>query len=186
MWSVGVIIYILLGGYPPFHDENQRNLFKLIKRCEYEFHPEYWSTVSEDAKSLIRSLLTLDPDARLTAKQALEHPWIHSEDEVLRASSLQLNLKELKRYNVKRKFRAAARAIIAVNRMALLTKQSGKSSGSTGDVDSPSGPQSSENISPEHVEVSVSSSSPANSSSSSAVSNNTVASTAGSNGFTKI
>ena len=49
---------ILLGGYPPFHDENQRQLFIKIKNVEYEFHAEYWGHVSTDAKDLIASMLT--------------------------------------------------------------------------------------------------------------------------------
>lgn len=54
MWSIGVITYILLGGYPPFHDDNMRNLFKKIRKGDFVFHPEYWKNVSEDAKNLIR------------------------------------------------------------------------------------------------------------------------------------
>jgi calcium/calmodulin-dependent protein kinase I len=45
MWSAGVITYILLGGYPPFHDDNQRNLFKKIQAASYEFHPDFWVAV---------------------------------------------------------------------------------------------------------------------------------------------
>jgi calcium/calmodulin-dependent protein kinase I len=54
MWSFGVILYILLGGYPPFHDDNQRTLFRKICKGDYTFHPDYWSGVSSDAKDLIR------------------------------------------------------------------------------------------------------------------------------------
>jgi calcium/calmodulin-dependent protein kinase I len=61
MWSFGVILYILLGGYPPFHDENQRALFKKIIKGDYEFHHDYWSGVSDEAKQLIQGLLTVDP-----------------------------------------------------------------------------------------------------------------------------
>jgi serine/threonine protein kinase len=50
MWSVGVITYIILGGYPPFHDDNQRNLFKKIKKAEFQFHKDYWDHVSDEAK----------------------------------------------------------------------------------------------------------------------------------------
>merc|ERR1711920_773668 len=61
MWSLGVITYILLGGYPPFIEENQRDLFRKIKKGQYEFHDEYWSDVSVEAKDLISKLLTVDP-----------------------------------------------------------------------------------------------------------------------------
>lgn len=50
MWSVGVIIYTLLGGYPPFHDENQTRLFRRIKAGSFKFHDEYWSNTSLEAK----------------------------------------------------------------------------------------------------------------------------------------
>jgi len=75
MWSAGVILYILLCGYPPFFSENDPELFELIMNVEYEFHPRYWSHISEEAKNLISHLLLKDPKKRLTAVQALEHPW---------------------------------------------------------------------------------------------------------------
>ena len=58
MWSIGVITYILLGGYPPFHDDNQKALFKKIKNAEYEFHDEYWSEVSEEVSRVAFILLS--------------------------------------------------------------------------------------------------------------------------------
>jgi serine/threonine protein kinase len=58
MWSIGVITYIILGGYPPFHDDNQKALFRKIRKAEFEFHPEYWEHVSEEAKDLIKGMLT--------------------------------------------------------------------------------------------------------------------------------
>eukprot|EP00529_Nitzschia_sp_RCC80_P001609 CAMPEP_0113509476 /NCGR_PEP_ID=MMETSP0014_2-20120614/37601_1 /TAXON_ID=2857 /ORGANISM="Nitzschia sp." /LENGTH=372 /DNA_ID=CAMNT_0000405319 /DNA_START=605 /DNA_END=1723 /DNA_ORIENTATION=+ /assembly_acc=CAM_ASM_000159 len=64
MWSVGVILYILLGGYPPFIESTQRDLFRKIRRGEYEFHEEYWGTVSSEAKDLISSLLTVKASKR--------------------------------------------------------------------------------------------------------------------------
>ncbi|CAN0251262.1 unnamed protein product, partial [Scytosiphon promiscuus] len=76
MWSVGVIIYTLLGGYPPFHDENQTRLFRRIKAGSFKFHDEYWSSTSAEAKDLIRKLLLVDPSRRITATQAAEHPWL--------------------------------------------------------------------------------------------------------------
>lgn len=75
MWSVGAIIYFVLGGYPAFVDDKPRNLFKKILHADYEFHEEDWDHVSDEAKSLIRSLLTVDPTKRLSASAALKHPW---------------------------------------------------------------------------------------------------------------
>ncbi|CAN0550470.1 unnamed protein product, partial [Ectocarpus sp. 12 AP-2014] len=76
MWSIGVIIYIILAGYPPFHDEDQNRLYRKIKAGHYRFDPEYWNDVSSEAKDLIRKLLTVDPTRRLTAAEACEHPWL--------------------------------------------------------------------------------------------------------------
>jgi len=122
MWSCGVITYILLGGYPPFHDEKQSNLFKKIKVGEYQFHPEYWSSVSTEAKDLISQLLTVDVNKRITADKACDHPWIHVDDHVLRDKNLGANLTELRRFNARRKFRAGVKAIVAANRMASIIK----------------------------------------------------------------
>lgn len=78
MWSIGVITYILLGGYPPFHDDNQKVLFAKIKNGEFEFHPEYWNAVSDEAKDLISRLLKTNPLERFTAEEALRHSWVSS------------------------------------------------------------------------------------------------------------
>ena len=75
-WSIGVILYIMLCGFPPFFEENNTKLFEMIKRCEYEFPSPFWDNISESAKDLIRSLLVPDPAARLNAEKILTHPWI--------------------------------------------------------------------------------------------------------------
>merc|ERR1711933_658317 len=88
MWSLGVIVYILLGGYPPFIEQNQRDLFKKIRKGEYEFHDEYWNQISSDAKDLISSLLTVNPDDRATAKMVLSSKWILGDDAALAGKDL--------------------------------------------------------------------------------------------------
>lgn len=122
MWSVGVILYILLGGYPPFIENNQRDLFRKIRRGDYEFHEEYWGTVSSEAKELISSLLTVDPDVRLSAQDALENQWIRFDDEVLAQRDLGGTLTTLTKYNAKRKFKAAVSTVMAVNKLQSLGK----------------------------------------------------------------
>lgn len=122
MWSVGVILYILLGGYPPFIENNQRDLFRKIRRGDYEFHEEYWGTVSSEAKELISSLLTVDPNARLDATQALENAWIRVDDDVLAQRDLGGAQRVLTTYNAKRKFKAAVSTIMAVNKLQSLGK----------------------------------------------------------------
>jgi len=121
MWSVGVILYILLGGYPPFIENTQRELFRKIKRGDYEFHEEYWGTVSKEARNLIKSLLTVDPKDRLTAKTSLENSWIRGDSDSLAKNDLGKNLQSLKRFNAKRKFKAAVSTIVAVNKLNYLS-----------------------------------------------------------------
>lgn len=123
MWSLGVIVYILIGGYPPFIEQNQRELFKKIKRGQYEFHVEYWGQISREAKDLIASLLTVDPKRRLTAHDALTDPWITGSDEYLTGQDLGANLVEFKKYNAKRKLRQAVLTLMATNKMTSLGYQ---------------------------------------------------------------
>lgn len=111
MWSLGVIIYILLGGYPPFVDSNQAELFKKIRRGKYEFHDKYWGTVSQGAKDLISSLLTVVPQQRLSAVDALKKDWVNESDQILEVKTLGKSLQELKKFNAKRNFKAGVHAV---------------------------------------------------------------------------
>lgn len=117
MWSAGVIIFVLLGGYAPFDGANQKELFKAIKSGKYEFHEDYWSHVSRDAKDLINRMLTVDPHRRITATQALQHPWMTTLASELQGRDLHSSLVELRKYNVRRKFRIIIKAFIAAARM---------------------------------------------------------------------
>lgn len=120
MWSLGVIVYILLGGYPPFIEQNQRDLFRKIRKGQYEFHEEYWGQVSSDAKSLISSLLTVNPSKRMSGVEALEDKWILKDAKKLAAQDLGVNLEQFKKFNAKRKFKGAVKAVIASNKMTSL------------------------------------------------------------------
>jgi serine/threonine protein kinase len=117
MWSVGVILYILLCGFPPFYDENNEELYKMIVNARVEFLSPYWDSVSPEAIDLIRKMLEKEPGKRLTADQALEHPWIIKE-----ASDAQLTFAQsnLKTYCSKRRFRGAIRAVIMANNLRKL------------------------------------------------------------------
>lgn len=123
VWSLGVITYILIGGYPPFMEQNQKELFKKIKRGNYEFHAEYWGQTSAEVKNLISSLLTVDPRRRLTAQQALEHPWVLGNDDELQTNDLGNNLGKLKRFNAIRKLRHAILTLMATNKITSLGYQ---------------------------------------------------------------
>jgi len=76
MWSIGVITYILLCGFPPFYNEKLQLLFEQIMRADYDFPVDYWSEISDNAKDFIRRLLVVEPSKRMTSEQALEHPWL--------------------------------------------------------------------------------------------------------------
>lgn len=75
VWSIGVISYILLCGYPPFYDENDANLFAQILKGEFEFDSPYWDEISDSAKDFIRHLMCVSVEQRYTCKLALAHPW---------------------------------------------------------------------------------------------------------------
>lgn len=76
VWSIGVISYILLCGYPPFYDESDANLFAQILKGEFEFDSPYWDEISVSAKDFIRRLMCVDVNKRYTCREALQHPWI--------------------------------------------------------------------------------------------------------------
>jgi len=76
MWSVGVIIYILLCGYPPFYADNAPALFKKIMEVKYDFDDPSWENVSQEAKDLISHLLVKDPSQRYSAKQCADNAWV--------------------------------------------------------------------------------------------------------------
>jgi len=76
IWSIGVIMYILLCGFPPFYADNNAKLFEKIMNGTYSFPSPYWDKVSQSAKDLIKHMLVVNPKSRYTTKQILEHPWI--------------------------------------------------------------------------------------------------------------
>jgi serine/threonine protein kinase len=129
MWSTGVILYILLCGYAPFQAEKRSVLFQLIKKGVYTCHEQYWRHVSPLAKDFIAALLVVDPRKRLSASQALQHPWMTEKSDTLKCyTSSTENIKMFRRFNAKRKLIAAARAVIAMNRMKRLIQSISTSS----------------------------------------------------------
>jgi len=76
LWSVGVIAYILLCGYPPFNGANNREVHQAVRRGRYNLRSEEWSLVSREARDFVQRLLQRDPRKRMTVDQALNHPWM--------------------------------------------------------------------------------------------------------------
>lgn len=116
MWSLGVIIYIVLGGYRPFRGEGEE-VMRQIRYGEYKFHKRYWSHVSEDAKTLITRMLTVDREKRITAEAALRSRWIQADEDSL-GGDLSSNMKDLKNLrNAKQKIKGVVNTIIATNKL---------------------------------------------------------------------
>jgi calcium/calmodulin-dependent protein kinase I len=118
MWSLGIILYILLGGYPPFYDTNQQKMFKQIIAGKFEFHDEYWSSVTPEAKDLINKLLEHDHLSRITIDEVYKHPWIQLDTAQLAAIDLATSLKAIRKAQSTKKLRVAIKTVIAVNRFA--------------------------------------------------------------------
>lgn len=76
VWSIGVIAYILLCGFPPFYGNNDQQIFNKILKCEYDFPSPDWDHISEEAKEFISALLVINPNERPSSEQCLEAPWI--------------------------------------------------------------------------------------------------------------
>jgi calcium-dependent protein kinase len=82
MWSVGIIIYILLCGVPPFWAETDMDIFRQIMHGELDFSSDPWPNISESAKDLVQKMLVRDPKKRITPREALCHPWLSVDSEV--------------------------------------------------------------------------------------------------------
>lgn len=138
MWSLGVILYIMLGGYLPFDDTDQLELYEQILDGDFDFEEKFWGPVSQDAKDLISGLLTVDAKKRLTADQALESKWMTSSNVQLAGNDLCETLPELRDFNVKRKLRAAVATIKAAHKLRTLvwdSKHAFQGSGKQGNMD---------------------------------------------------
>ncbi|XP_018496076.2 calcium/calmodulin-dependent protein kinase type 1 [Galendromus occidentalis] len=138
VWSMGVIAYILLCGYPPFYDESDANLFAQILKGEFEFDSPYWDDISDSAKDFIRHLICVDVEGRFTCRQALGHPWISGNT----ASSKNIHgsvSEQLKKNFAKTKWRQAYNATAVIRQMRKLAMGSQSSSGQTSPQPPPAG-----------------------------------------------
>eukprot|EP00300_Choanocystis_sp_HF-7_P025700 c2780_g1_i2.p1 GENE.c2780_g1_i2~~c2780_g1_i2.p1 ORF type:complete len:339 (-),score=78.46 c2780_g1_i2:102-1118(-) len=124
LWSFGVIVYILLSGYPPFFSEDggDEALFKKIESCDWDdkFTDSAWTGVSATAKDFIRRLLVKSTVTRMTAHQALQHPWLDLDTSDTYNGDLTQAKSSLQAYQATRKFRQGILTVIASNRLARL------------------------------------------------------------------
>lgn len=107
MWACGVILYILLVGYPPFWSEDQKQLYAQIKAGAFNFPSPEWDTVTADAKDIITKMLNTDPSKRIDTGQALSHPWICQRDRFASTFHRQETVDCLKKFNARRKLKGA-------------------------------------------------------------------------------
>ncbi len=113
LWSCGVILYILLSGYPPFDGENDKEIMDAVRKGEFSFNEDAWNHISKDAKSLISKLLTKNPNKRLSAEGALKDPWIMKHREKWEGEELiKLSSENLRKFTSKQKFQQASIAFI--------------------------------------------------------------------------
>ncbi|XP_069800550.1 calcium/calmodulin-dependent protein kinase type 1G isoform X2 [Dendropsophus ebraccatus] len=123
-WSIGVITYILLCGYPPFYEETESKLFEKIKDGSYEFESPFWDDISKSAKDFISCLLEKDPKKRYNCESALTHPWIAGNTalhrDIYRSVSIQI-----KKNFAKSRWRQAFNAATVVNHMKKMHMHTG-------------------------------------------------------------
>jgi calcium-dependent protein kinase len=113
IWSAGVILYILLCGYPPFNGNDDDEIFESIKKRKFVFPEAEWANISKEAKDLINKMLS-DPLTRLTAEQVLSHPWLVNQlNKNTKAKEIKLNFNTFKTYSGANKLSRAVLTYIA-------------------------------------------------------------------------
>ena len=148
IWSLGVIVYILLCGFPPFYADNDAKLYEKIKKGDFEFLKPYWDPVSETAKNFVSQMLIVDPAKRGTCESLMAHPWLKEQQDAASSRKLStveklpelqaapsrsalsccssLNLLRSHHQAAKRKLKAAVLATMAVGRMAIAESEPAK------------------------------------------------------------
>ena len=91
-WSVGVLLYVLLSGYLPFQGKNRNEVFYKIANAQFHFDHDEFEQVSNSALDLISKLLVVDVDARLSAQDALNHPWVKGAEKSSEVKIINLNV----------------------------------------------------------------------------------------------
>ncbi|EGR32359.1 protein kinase domain protein [Ichthyophthirius multifiliis] len=111
VWSLGVILYIMLCGYPPFFGYSDQEIYEKVKKGKYEFYSEDWNFISKEAKDLISKMLQYNPINRISAAEAYAHPWISQNRNVEQLDDK--IMKKLCQFQAKSKLRAAILQLMA-------------------------------------------------------------------------
>ena len=129
VWALGVVIYILVSGFPPFHHQHRPTLFKMIREGQYSFPNPYFNMVSFQAQDLIKQCLTVDVNERITASEVLRHPWLGGLQQkkaslqpfsvANETNSIALNgaVSQMRLFNARKRLRASIIAAMATNRL---------------------------------------------------------------------
>lgn len=125
IWSLGVVAYILLCGFPPFYEENQVDEMRKILSGDFEFVAPYFDAVSQQAKELIGHMLVVQPAKRYTAQQVLDHPWfndIKEADDDVPVLLVGKTMKATRHRTARSRFRAGLGVVLAVTKTQRLVK----------------------------------------------------------------
>ncbi|XP_069004770.1 myosin light chain kinase, smooth muscle isoform X1 [Embiotoca jacksoni] len=140
MWSVGVICYILLSGESPFQGSSDAETLALVTLAQWEFE-ESFDDITEEAKNFISSLLNKDTRRRMSSEEALSHPWMAAFDSGYSPTVKSLSKEKMKKFLARQKWKKAGKALLALKRMALLSKGDGSASPASPGEDSPLSPE---------------------------------------------
>eukprot|EP00803_Ostreobium_quekettii_P006265 evm.model.scf_1755.2 EVM.evm.TU.scf_1755.2 scf_1755:33711-34629(-) len=114
MWGVGVIMFILLSGAPPFYDRNEAVMYAKIQSGKFSMEEAVWKNVSNSGKDMVKKLLMVDPKDRLTVGGALEHAWITGE---VSSTPLEGARRNLENKSPMYKLKQAGAAVVVINRI---------------------------------------------------------------------
>lgn len=115
VWSAGVIMFILLCGYPPFEGDNNKEIFMRVMKGQFSFDPEDWSCISSEAKDLIKMMLTYDQQKRCTIDEALKHPWFTITESLSKDKIDNNILNRLKKFRAPHKFQMEVLSFLVNN-----------------------------------------------------------------------
>ncbi|KAM6904673.1 myosin light chain kinase, smooth muscle [Xenentodon cancila] len=141
MWSIGVISYILLSGESPFQGTSDAETLALVTAAQWEFDEESFEDITDEAKHFISSLLSKDCRRRMSCGEALAHPWMAAFQSGDLTAKKSLSKEKMKRFLARQKWKKAGKAMLALKRMALLSKSDSCASPTSPREDLPLSPE---------------------------------------------
>ena len=121
LWSIGVVIYVLLVGYPPFMEDDQAALFGKIRKAEYDFPKNDWGHISEDAITLIKGLLVINPKERWSIDECLRCKWLRQDSNQLSSVNLTESVAQIR--GARGRLQSVARAIMFLGSTSRTTNE---------------------------------------------------------------